>query len=150
MTEVSVYKLTNTPLEKTLPKLMEKVISGGMRAVILASSKEQVKAFNTLLWTYSTTTFLPHGSEEDNFAEDQPIWLTTLLENPNNAQVLVLCNGETLESINEFQRCLDLYDGNDPEVCAKAATRIKAYQNQNHKITLWQQGPKGTWEIVTP
>lgn len=149
MAEVSIYKLTSTPLEKTLPKLMEKVISTGMRAVIVAPSKEQVETLNRLLWTYSTLTFLPHGSEEDNFAEDQPIWLTNRIENPNNAQVLVLCEGSQAETLDGFQRCLDLYNGNDLEEESKAKERIQSYKNQKHGITLWQQDSKGAWEKAT-
>jgi DNA polymerase-3 subunit chi len=149
MTEVSLYKLTTTPLEKTLPKLMEKIYSSGMRAVLMSSSKERVEALNKLLWTYTTTTFLPHGSQVDDFAEDQPIWLTNQLENPNNAQVLVLCDGASIDSLNGFKRCLDLYDGNDPKEISNANQRINSYVSQGCVITQWRQGEKGAWEKVT-
>ena len=145
MTDVSVYKLSVTPLEKTLPTLMEKVLQGGMRAVIVSPSKERVELLNTLLWTYTTLTFLPHGSAEDGFADQQPIWLTTEVENPNNADVLVLCDGAASASLQGFTRCLDLFDGNDTESTQNARKRIEKYKAQGSVVSYWHQDPKGVW-----
>jgi DNA polymerase-3 subunit chi len=146
MTDVSVYKLTVTPLEKTLPKLMEKVLQGGKRAVIVSPSKERVEILNTLLWTYTTLTFLPHGSEADGFADQQPIWLTSAVENPNKADVLVLCDGAEALSLQGFSRCLDLFDGNDSDSSRDANKRIEMYKTQGCAVSLWQQDPTGAWQ----
>jgi len=146
MTEVSVYKLTVTPLEKTLPKLMEKVLQGGKRAVIVSPSKERVEVLNTLMWTYTTLTFLPHGSEADGFAEQQPIWLTTQVEKPNGADVLVLCDGAEAATLEGFDRCLDLFDGNDEASTVQARKRIETYKSQGCSVNYWQQDPKGAWQ----
>lgn len=148
MTEVSVYKLTVTPLEKTLPKLMEKVLQGGKRAVIVTPSKERVEVLNTLLWTYTTLTFLPHGSEVDGFAEHQPIWLTAQVENPNGAEVLVLCDGAEASSMDGFGRCLDLFDGNDTDSTAQARNRIQGYKAQGCSVNYWQQDSAGAWTKI--
>ena len=144
-TEVSIYQLTKSPLEKILPKLMEKVIQGEKRAVILASSKDRVEELTRILWTYSTLTFLPHGSAEDDFATEQPIWLTSELENPNNAEVLVLCDGADVPDTQGFLRCLDLFDGNDPQATEQARQRVKRYRDQGCQVSFWQQGPDGAW-----
>lgn len=146
MTEVSVYKLTVTPLEKTLPKLMEKVLQGGKRAVIVSPSSERVEVLNTLLWTYTTLTFLPHGSAADGFADQQPIWLTSQVENPNHSDVIVLCDGAQASSLQGFSRCLDLFDGNDVESTQEANKRIEQYKSQGYEVSYWQQDPKGTWQ----
>lgn len=148
MTEVSVYKLSVTPLEKTLPKLMEKVLQGGMRAVIVSTSKERVDVLNALLWTYTTLTFLPHGSADDGFADQQPIWLTTEVENPNKADVLVLCDGASSVSLQGFTRCLDLFDGNDTDSTQDARKRIEQYKAQGCSVSYWQQDPKGAWQKI--
>ncbi len=146
MTEVSVYKLTITPLEKTLPKLMEKVLQGGKRAVIVSPSKERVDILNTLLWTYTTLTFLPHGSADDGFADQQPIWLTSEVENPNQADVLVLCDGAQASTLQGFSRCLDMFDGNDSDSTQDARKRIEQYKSQGCSVNYWQQDPQGAWQ----
>lgn len=146
MTDVSIYRLTASPLEKTLPKLMEKVLQGGKRAVIVSPSKERVEVLNVLLWTYTTLTFLPHGSATDGFADQQPIWLTDQVENPNGAEILVLCDGAETDKLDGFGRVLDLFDGNDEDATIQARKRVQTYKSHNHAVTFWQQGPNGAWE----
>ncbi len=146
MTEVSVYHLTTTPLEKTLPKLLEKVMELGKRSIVMAASDARVESLNTILWTYSTNKFLPHGSKKDGMAEHQPIWLTTESENPNDATVLFLTDGVDTTSIDEFERCIDIFDGADETAEVLAQQRVQSYIMSGHTVTYWLQGMKGNWE----
>jgi len=146
MTEVGFYHLTRTPLERALPKLLERVIAGGMRAVVVSGSAERVEALNAALWTYEQLSFLPHGSAKDGQAEDQPIWLTTADENPNGATVLVLTDGVSSSKVAEFARCLDMFDGRDPDAVGAARERWKAMKAAGHALAYWQQNEAGGWE----
>ena len=65
MTEVAFYHLQQSPLEAALPKLLEKTLAAGHRAVVMAAAVERVEALNTLLWTYHPDSWLPHGSARD-------------------------------------------------------------------------------------
>ena len=62
VTEIGFYHLTCTPLERALPKLLEKVLASGARAVVRAGSDERVEFLNGALWTYQPASFLPHIS----------------------------------------------------------------------------------------
>lgn len=146
MTEVGFYHLTATPLEAALPRLLEKVLASGLRAVVLAGSPERVEALNGQLWTFNPGSFLPHGSATDGNAADQPIWLTDKDENPNQAGVLVLTEGVNSEHIGDFARCLDLFDGADPDAVAAARTRWTDYKGRGFAVTYWQQTSGGGWE----
>ncbi|HEY9569116.1 MAG TPA: DNA polymerase III subunit chi, partial [Thalassobaculum sp.] len=95
MTEIGFYHLTATPLERALPKLLERTLQAGRRAVVLAGSEERVQALNGLLWTYEERAWLPHGAVRDGNAADQPIWLTAADENPNGATFLFLLDGSS-------------------------------------------------------
>ena len=145
MTEISFYHLHSTPLEGVLPKLLEKALSLGKRAVVLVPSEERLEKLNTLLWTYSTRTFLPHGSEHDPFRDEQPIYLTTREENPNNAEILLITDGAEPSFIGSFERCLDLFDGADAVELGKARGRWRRYKEQ-HTVNYWQQAANGGWE----
>lgn len=146
MTEIGFYHLVATPLEKALPKLLEKVLGSGARAVVLAGSPERVEALNGLLWTYAPNGFLPHGSAKDGKAERQPIWLTAADENPNGASILVLTDGTTASSLPSYARCLDVFDGADETAVADARQRWKTYKDAGHTLTYWQQTESGGWE----
>ena len=82
MTQIGFYHLTRSPLEQALPKLLDKALAAGYRAVVLAGSSERVEALSDRLWTYEPESWLPHGSAKDGDAALQPIWLTATDENP--------------------------------------------------------------------
>ncbi|MFQ5985239.1 MAG: DNA polymerase III subunit chi [Alphaproteobacteria bacterium] len=146
MTDVGFYHFERTSLERALPKLLEKVMARGLRAVVLAGSEERVEALNAALWTYDPASFLPHGAAADGHAEVQPIYLTAKEENPNGAEVLVLVDGIRPSFLASFQRCLDLFDGNDPAAVASARERWSTLKDAGHVLTYWQQTPQGGWE----
>jgi DNA polymerase III subunit chi len=145
VTDIRFYHLQRRSLDETLPQLLERVMERGSRALVMAGSEDRVEALNALLWTYSQRGFLPHGSARDGFAADQPIWLTTEDENPNDADVLILTDGASSQTIGSFATCCEVFDGNDPDAVAAARERWKVYQGQGHTLTYWQQTASG-WE----
>ena len=145
MTEIGFYHLRASPLDRALPQLLEKAYAGGHRIVVLAGSGERVEHLNSLLWTYSDDTFLPHGSAKDGNPDQQPIWLTVNDENPNAATMLVLVDGASSSKLAEYKRVCDMFDGNDEAALAAARARWKAAKEAGHSLTYWQQTEKG-WE----
>jgi DNA polymerase-3 subunit chi len=146
VTEVSFYHLTTRPLEWALPRLLERVLKTGKRAVVMSGSEERVEALNAQLWTYDPAAFLPHGSRRDGMAEHQPVWLTVAEENPNAAAVLVLTDGVKAEGVGAFERCLDLFDGNDEGQLAAARARWSEAKAAGHGVTYWRQTEAGGWD----
>lgn len=146
MARVDFYHLTRTRLEATLPKLLEKVLDSGKRAVVLTSSAERAEALAAHLWTYDDRSFLPHGTAKDGSPNRQPVWLTDTEENPNGATFLVLTEGRKPSALDEYERCLDLFDGNDEDAVAAARRRWKELKESGHEIHYHQQTDSGGWE----
>lgn len=146
MTEIGFYHLTRSKLDRALPKLLEKVLESGARAVVRTGSDERVAFLNAALWTYDPASFLPHGSAREGDAEEQPVWLTTEQENPNDAGILVLTDGVDAGDIGDFARCLEMFDGNDAQSVEAARARWRAYRDAGHALTYWQQNERGGWE----
>lgn len=144
--EVGFYHLQRLPLERALPKLLEKVLERGHRAVVLAASRERVDALNGVLWTYEERSWLPHGATGDNHPEAQPIWLTTTEENPNEADVLVVVDGAAPSFAADFARVVDMFDGRDQSAVAAARERWKHYKGLGLQLTYWQQTDSGGWQ----
>ncbi len=147
MTEIRFYHLTRSALEETLPPMLEKVIERSQRAVVMAGSPERVEALTKHLWTYKDHGFLPHGSAEDGFAEEQPIWLTANDENPNKAQVLMLTDGATSEHVKNFELVCEIFGDNDTAAVEASRARWKKYKDEGFALTYWQQNERG-WEKV--
>ena len=145
LAEVGFYHLLSTPLERALPKLLERAWSRGHRIVVRAASPERVEHLNIVLWTYEEGAFLPHGSARDGNPGMQPIWLTHCHENPNGASMLVLVDGLAAEDLGSFTRCADLFDGNDADAVEAARERWRRAREAGHDLTYWQQTTSG-WE----
>ena len=146
MTDIAFYHLQRSPLEQVLPRLLEKTLTAGKRAVVLAGSEDRVEALAMVLWTYHPDSWLPHGTAKDGEADRQPVWLTPHDENPNGASFLFLTDGMDSEHTAGFERCFDLFDGNDVDALAAARERWKARKDAGHAVTYWQQTERGGWE----
>jgi len=145
MAEIGFYHLLSTPLDRALPRLLERALAQGHRIVVRAASSERVEHLNALLWTYDEASFLAHGSARDGFAEAQPIWLSHGEDNPNAATMLVLTDGVEAADLEGFARCADLFDGNDAAAVDAARARWRRARDAGHTLTYWQQTEKG-WE----
>ena len=74
VTEVLFYHLDRQPLERVLPDLLESCLERGWRAVVQVGSDERLEALDAHLWTYRDESFLPHGTEKDGRAAEQPVF----------------------------------------------------------------------------
>jgi DNA polymerase III subunit chi len=147
MTEVAFYHLQKSTLETVLPKLLEKTLAAGKRAVILAASADRVEALAAHLWSYDQDAWLPHGTALDGSAEDQPLWLTDRDENPNGAGFLFLTDGADSARVDSYERCFDLFDARDQQAVEAARARWAARKSAGHVVTYWQQTDRGGWEL---
>ena len=146
MSEIRFYHLQKSSLEQTLPALISKAYGTGRKMVIRTQNASQREDINTLLWTYRADSFLPHGSEADEFADLQPIWVTDKDENPNAADILILTHGCAVSNDNAFDLVCDVFDGNDAESLNAARARWKSLKDPDVKLTYWQQTEQGAWE----
>jgi DNA polymerase-3 subunit chi len=146
VTDVAFYHLQTATLDQVLPKLLEKTLEQGRRALVIAGSAERVEALAQHLWTYRPESWLPHGTVQDGRPEDQPVWLATDDDNPNRASFLFLADGADSGRVAAFERCFDLFDGNDEAALEAARRRWRARQAEGHAVTYWQQNEKGGWE----
>jgi DNA polymerase III subunit chi len=145
MAEIRFYHLTARTFEQTLPVLLDRTLQRGWRAVVCVGSEERVESLAGHLWTYSKEGFLPHGTKRDGFAEEQPVWISDHVENPNAAQVLFLGDGAESDGDGAFATVCDLFDGNDPEAVQAARGRWKRLRDAGHTLVYYQQDEAGAW-----
>jgi DNA polymerase-3 subunit chi len=146
MPEVYFYHLQNQPLEKVLPQLLEKCLERGWRCVVQTQSDERATALDQHLWTWRDDSFLPHGSDKEANASEQPVLLTTSEANANGAQVRFFVEGAYSENLAGYERAIHLFDGNDPDAVDHARAQWKTAQAAGHTVTYWQQDEAGRWQ----
>jgi DNA polymerase-3 subunit chi len=148
--EVAFYQLSRSSLERALPRLLQKALDQQMRAVVLGTSEERLSALDTALWVDDPGSFLAHGRRGDPYPEDQPIYLTTVEENPNGARVLVLIDGAEARSLEGYMRCLHVFEGHDARRLAAARARYEACRAAGLAVTFHRQDSAGRWESTSP
>jgi DNA polymerase-3 subunit chi len=143
--EVYFYHLERSPLERALPDLLSRSLERGWRVVVKFGSDERLAALNAHLWTFDDASFLPHGSAADGNAEEQPIFLTTGDDNPNNANVCFLVDGAGASDFSAFIRTVFMFDAADTEAAARARESWKAVTAAGHEVAYWRQDEHGRW-----
>jgi len=146
VTEIYFYHLERRTLADVLPKLLERSLERGWRAVVQAASEERVEALNTLLWTYRDESFLPHGTARDGRASEQPIYLTAGEDNPNGAQIRFLVDGTTLADTSRYVRVAYVFDGSDEESVKAARAAWQEAKARGDAVSYWQQDEEGRWQ----
>lgn len=146
MTEVTFYQLTQTTLEKTLPKLLEKAYQAAERVVVYAESEDRLDQLDHSLWTYAQLSFLPHATHKDADIDLQPILLTNKPENPNKSDILVVLDGADVQDVSGFRKCFDIFEGVTAASIEAAEQRLRNVQQKGHKVIFWQQSENGQWK----
>lgn len=143
--EVLFYQLMHQPLEAALPQLLLKCLERDWSVVVQTGSEARCKALNEHLWTFSEDSFLPHGTREDGYPEQQPIYLTHEGDTPNEANVRFLVDRAAPPDLKGYQRVIFMFDGNDPESLNDARLRWKEAKAASFEVTYWQQTEQGGW-----
>jgi DNA polymerase-3 subunit chi len=146
VTEIRFYHLEQRRIDQALPPLLERALEEGRRVLVRASSDEMVAALNERLWTYDESSFLPHGAAGDGDPMTQPIFLTSELENPNSATMLVKLSGVEGEAEDAFDLVVLLFDGRDEAALADARGEWRRLKDQGRTISYWRESDEGGWE----
>jgi DNA polymerase-3 subunit chi len=141
------YHLTRTPLEVTLPMLLQKSRTAGWRVLVRGTSQDHLAWLDEKLWLGPEEGFLPHGLQGGDWDADQPILLTTQTENLNGATCLMSVSGAEVEAdeVNTMERVCILFDGNDPAALDHARGQWKTLTEAGCSAQYWSQ-ESGTWE----
>ncbi len=147
MTEILFYHLEAQPLEKVLPKLVEKSLERDWTVVIETASEERAEAIDSLLWTWSDESFLPHARAGGDADHLQPVLITTRPHNPNDAEIRFFTDRAvpTPAAVGPYQRIVYLFSGHDPDAVTEARSAWRDLKQAGHTLTYWQQDQGGRW-----
>ena len=145
-TDVNFYQLGTRPLDAVLPRLLEKALAAGFRAVVRDGDPARLARLDTVLWTYDAASFLPH-TVDGPYAAAQPVLLTAGDDVLNDADLLVVVDGVLPDDLARFRRTLYLFDGGDADALARARIDWKAVRAQAEVTPVyWREDADGRWE----
>lgn len=151
MPEIWFYHLERQRLEDTLPTLLERALERGWNAVVQTTSDGRLAALDDWLWAYAPDSFIPHGTAAEGDAEAQPVYLTTGLENPNEATVRFMVDGAEIlpalqPQLDAYERVVLIFDGTDEAQLAAARAQWKAVTAAGLEGQYWKQDDEGKWK----
>lgn len=144
--DILFYHLTQSTLKDILPTLVERALARFGKVTIQCVSKEQRDSIDMHLWVYADESFIGHGTECDQYANLQPVFLTIGQENPNDSKIRFLTEGAVCSNIDSYQRLVVLFDARNDEQLNFARAQWKKYKMENHNLTYWQQTEDLRWE----
>jgi DNA polymerase-3 subunit chi len=144
--EVWFYHLERSGVDQVLPELLDKTLAKGWKALVRAASPERIDHLDGWLWSYRDDSFLAHGRADEPMADRQPIVLTTGDANPNHGEALFLIDGAEAGALDDFQRCVLLFDGRDPTALGQAREQWKTFKAAGLTVSYWRQGAERGWE----
>lgn len=123
------------------------VIGESVRNIVMVGERADLKKLDELLWTFSTTDFLPHCFIEDEAAIDTPIVLTDhflapALSNLPHADVLIHLGMRMPQDVPallaRFPRIVEVVTIDEAERLA-GRERYKAYRDLGHELHNFDQ-----------
>ncbi len=118
-----------------------------VRNIVMVGEKADLKKLNELLWTFSSTDFLPHCFIEDEAAAETPIILTddfasSALNNIPHADVMIHLGmrmpADVAALVARFPRIVEVVTVNEAERLA-GRERFKAYRELGHELHNFDQ-----------
>ena len=142
--ELNFYHVMSGNLVPSVVKLLEKVYDSGKKSVFFSPLEDRVKIVDKTLWTFSKNAFIPHGDKSLGFSELQSVYLTSEIENPNQANVLVMTDDFDYKSWNQnFERVIFIFE--DDNSAETAQSMFADLKNQGENVKYWKQSQNG-WE----
>ena len=139
---VDFYHLAQSPLERVLPRICEKVLLDGERLLVVAET-ELLADLDSQLWSYGRDAFLPHGRSDRPGAEMQPVLLSDKVEPANGANNVALADGRWREEALGFSRAFYLFDSGYLDTARGTWRALKDREGVERRY--WKQDERGKW-----
>ncbi len=157
MTKISCYHTLTEDLAKTFCKLTEKCYYSNSNTLVITRNDDYSKSLDRSLWTYSKKHFIPHATTEDTRSNEQPVFITTKIENPNDSEIIIFVNAHKeiiLESIaknskinlNKINKLIFLYDETQKTQNSEIKKIIDTSQIKVSEMNFFIKSPKGLWQ----
>ena len=122
-------------------RLLRKAYRSGATAVVTAEP-ELLRQLDQLLWSYSSTEFLPHCSSESQDATlaATPILLAEQLNVYPSGSVLINLGQQVPSGFERFERFIEVASGTEDDLLA-ARNRWKHYRDRGYALKRHELAP---------
>ena len=160
MIKISCYKTKQDLLSKAFCQLAQKCYSSSINSCVIANNSDFAMELDRVLWTYSKKYFIPHATSEDPFHQEQPIYITHSIENPNNSTMIILVNptednllklfSSTSEvELSTIEKIMIIFDDVQRIQFSEIKALLLKTKFNNFEINLFEQLNSGLWQATS-
>lgn len=159
MIKISCYKTKQELLPKAFCQLAQKCYYSSINTCVITNNNDFAAELDRVLWTYSKKYFIPHATSQDPLTQEQPIYITHFVENPNNSKIIILVNptednllklfSSTKEvALDTIEKIMIIFDDTQITQFSEIQTLLLKTGLHNSKINLFEQLISGLWQAV--
>lgn len=145
MTEVRFY-LTPNSVERVVPALAEKIVASKERGLLLVETQREGLHWDHVLWTYATSSFLPHAFEDQErmgtWVQRQPLLISCSDGNANQASAVINLRKDLPGHSLQVSKILEI-DSSREALLAKR--HLYALRYPQCVTQFWRQTEDGKW-----
>ncbi len=132
MTLIDFYSGSNDRLH-TACRLSAKVMQQNLKITIYTPDTRIADQLDNLLWTFSSTAFIPHCRVEDKLAFETPVTISQNEEPPPHDNVLINLHDKHPPFFSRFLRLIEI-SGTTDEDTEAARIRYRFYKDRGYEI----------------
>jgi len=134
MTLIDFYSGVDDRLH-TACRLSAKAVQQGLKVMIYTPDAQVTEQLDQLLWTFSSTSFIPHCRANDMLASKVPVVLSQQSEEFLHDDVLLNLNIDYPSFFSRFKRLIEII-GTTSEDIQAARKRYRFYQDRGYEIRI--------------
>ncbi|SNX59532.1 DNA polymerase III, chi subunit [Nitrosomonas ureae] len=134
MTQILFYSGSNNKLQTTC-RLCAKAIQQHMRVLIYVPASKLLDQLDQLLWTFSSTSFIPHCNilDDAKLVSATPVILSGQIQVNSPFDVLINLHDQSPHLFDQFDRLIEIA-GTSHEDKLAARERYRFYKNAGYEI----------------
>ena len=132
MTQIDFYTHVGDKWH-TACRLAAKAYARGLRVAVLCPDADTAQRFDRMLWTSSSTGFIPHCTSKHALAARTPITIDHEDGEPPHDEVLLNLRETWPPMFSRFQRLIEIVSRDDTDR-ASARDRFKFYRDRGYDI----------------
>lgn len=132
MTRIDFYFEAEDRLQVAC-RLTAKAVQQKLRVLIYTAGEAEAQSVDRLLWTWQSTSFLPHCLTRSRLAAETPVLITHDPADTPHDEVLLNLHPEWPPAFSRFQRLVEIV-GRDAEDRAAARGRFRFYRDRGYEI----------------
>lgn len=142
--EINFYQIDDV-LHKSIAPLLLKVLEENKKALIYCQNEQTVKEIDIGLWQFSKTKFVPHATIAEKVDTlKQPVFITNLQKNSNQAEYLVMIDIVDEEFLKQFSRVFYFFGTNDTDKSRKLWAQ---YKQKSYELNFYRREDGGWVKI---